>query len=131
MQASSELFDKKHIKKITVFMTSVCILGFTAMMIGKAMNIKYILIFVFYAVFVVSAGLIMYIITLVKYKKIYVLYYFCGCAVQALGAVFQITRDVYINIGIEIDYNSIYHVLNIISLFPFYIGALRSARGQK
>lgn len=131
MQASSELFDKKHIKKITVFMTSVCILGFAAMMIGKAMNIKYILIFVFYAVFVVSAGLIMYIITLVKYKKRYILYYFCGCAVQALGAVFQITRDVYINIGIEIDYNSIYHVLNIISLFPFYIGALRSARGQE
>ena len=88
MQALSELFDKKHIKKITVFMTSVCILGFAAMMTGKEMNIKYILIFVFYAVFVVSAGLIVYIILFVKYKKRYVIYYFCGCAVQALGASF-------------------------------------------
>ena len=43
-----------------------------------------------------------------------------GLIIQLIGAVFQATRNVYITLIWEFDYNSIYHVLLTVSIIVFY-----------
>ncbi len=121
-EAATEFFGEKYIKKAVGATSVLLLLGFVLMMIGKAAGVKYILIFVFYAIAVVVTALALYTLIFIKRKEKHIIFYFIGCALQALGAVFQVSRSLVIDIGIVIDYNSIYHILNIISLIPFYIG---------
>lgn len=127
-EAVTEFSGGKHTGKIIAVFSVLLFAGFVGMMIGKAAGIKYILVFVFYAIAVVLTGLAFYIIIFVKRKSRHILFYFAGCALQAVGAVFQVTRSVVIDIGTLIDYNSIYHILMIISLFPFYVGCEKYSR---
>ncbi|MGN1095980.1 MAG: DUF6962 family protein, partial [Eubacteriales bacterium] len=126
-EAAVELFGEKYIKRAVTASSVLLVIGFAAMMTGRALKVKYILIFVFYAIIVIVSALVMYIIAFAKYKRRHFIYYFIACAIEAAGAVFQITRNVVINIGVLIDYNSIYHIMMIISLFPFFIGCKKYA----
>ena len=112
------------IKTAVIFSSAMCSVSYAAMVVLFLAEANFLVIFtIFAALFVFAAGIIFGVV-FAKTKRKYLLFYMIGVVIEIPGGIVQAKRDLYFKFIVEMDFNSVFHLLLLLSIVLFTVGYL-------
>lgn len=115
-----ETFGSRVLKKAVIINVILSVVFFLAMLLLSKFIAGYFVVFIVYSALNFLLCLVLYGVTARKRK--HTVYYMIGILLMMAGSVLQAMRTITFTLIWKFDYNTVYHLFLLASLFFFYTG---------
>lgn len=115
-----EAFGRRALKKAVIINVILAVIFFLAMLLLSKFIAGYFVVFIAYSAINFILCVVLYAFT--ARKRRHTIYYIVGILLMMAGSVLQAMRTITFTIVWQFDYNTVYHLFLLASLFFFYTG---------
>jgi outer membrane protein assembly factor BamB len=115
-----ETLGRRALKKAIIINIILAVVFFLAMLLLSKFIAGYFVVFIAYSAINFVLCVVLYAVT--ARKRRHTLYYIAGILLMMTGSVLQAMRTISFTLIWQFDYNTVYHLFLLASLFFFYAG---------
>lgn len=121
----------KRLKTVYIAASAGCVIAYTAMMIFSLFTERYLLVYTVFAAACLAFSIVILSYNMIRGKLYHLLFYIAGIIIQVPGGIIQAQGKIVLNLGIMFDYNTIYHLILLVTVILLYIGFVSGGKAEK